>query len=73
MLLGAAYFLATAMLTNWLHNGGPGWLNVLALRGSWNGVKFLTLEPMNLVLLARALIAEHRDEAQRIKAQPGHS
>ena len=73
MVLGAAYFLAAAMLTNWLHNGGPGWLNLLALLGIWNGVKFLVFGPMSLILLARALIAEHRDEAQRIKTQPGHS
>lgn len=70
MLLGAAYFLAAAMLTNWLQDGGPGWLNLLVLLGIWNGLKFSVFGPISLMLLARARITEHRDEAQRIKAEP---
>lgn len=73
MLLGAAYFLAAAMLTSWLHDGGPGWFNLLVLLGIWNGVKFLVFGPISLILLARARIAERRDEAQRIKTEPSHS
>ena len=73
MVLGAAYFFAAAVLATWLHHGGPGWLNLLVLLGIWNGVKFLVFGPISLILLARALIAEHRDEAQRIKTEPSHA
>lgn len=72
MLLGAAYLLVAAIFTSWLQNGGPGWLNLLVLLGIWNGVKFLVFGPISLILLARALIAEHKDEAHRIKTEPSH-
>ena len=66
--LGAAYFLAAAMLATWLHDGGPRWLNPLVLLGIWNGLKFVVFGPISLMLLARDRITEHRDEGQRIKA-----
>ena len=72
-VLGAAYFLAAAMLTSWLHDGGPGWLNPLVLLGIWNGLKFVVFGPISLMLLARARIAESRDEVQLIKAEPSGS
>ena len=73
MLLGAAYFFAAAILTGWLHDGGPGWLNLLVPLGIWNGLKFVVFGPISLMLLARARIAEHRDEVQLIKAEPSGS
>ena len=73
MLLGVAYFLAAAILTGWLHDGGPGWLNLLVPLGIWNGLKFFVFGPISLMLLARARITEHRDEVQRIKAEPSGS
>jgi hypothetical protein len=73
MLLGAGYFFAAAMLTTWLHDGGPLWLNLLVLLGNWNGLKFLVSGPISVILLARALIAEHREESLRTKTEPGLS
>ena len=73
MLLGVAYFLAAAILTGWLHDGGPGWLNLLVLLGIWDGLKFVVFGPISLMLLARARIAERRDEVQRSKAEPSGS
>ena len=70
MLLGAAYFLAAAMLTNWLHDGGPGWLNLFVLLGIWNGLKFILFGPASVIFLARARISERRDEVRRIKTEP---
>ncbi len=66
MLVGAAYFLAAAMLTNWLHDGGPGRLNLLVLLGIWNGLKFVVFGPISLMLLARARRSERRVEVQQI-------
>jgi hypothetical protein len=68
MFLGAAYFLAAAMLTNWLHAGGPGWLNLLVLLGIWNGIKFIAFGPISLILHARARVIEHRDKVRGISA-----
>ena len=70
MLLGAAYFLAAAILTGWLHDGGPGWLNLLVLLGIWNGVKFLVFGPISLILLARARIADRRVVRQLLEDWP---
>ena len=72
-VLGAAYFLAAAILATWLHGGGPAWLNLLVLLGLWNGLKFVVFGPLSLILLARARIAERRDEARRIKTEPSNS
>ena len=68
MLLGAAYFLAAAMLTSWLHDSGPGWLNLLVLLGIWNGIKFIAFGPASLILLARVRVIEHRDKVRRSSA-----
>ena len=72
-VLGAAYFLAAAILATWLHGGGPAWLNLLVLLGLWNGLKFVVFGPLSLILLARARITEHRDEVQLIKAEASGS
>jgi len=68
MFLGVAYFLAAAMLTSRLHDGGPGWLNPLVLLGIWNGIKFIAFGPVSLILLARARVVEHRDKVRSIGA-----
>jgi len=72
-VLGAAHFLAAAILPTWLHGGGPAWLNLLVLLGLWNGLEFVVFGPLSLILLARARIAERRDEARRIKTEPSNS
>ena len=70
MILGAAYFLAAATLTSWIHEGGPGWLNLFVLLGIWNGLKFILFGPASVIFLARARISERRDEVRRIKTEP---
>jgi hypothetical protein len=60
MLLGAVYFLSAAMLTSWLHDGGPGWVNLFVLLGIWNGIKFVVFGPVSLMLLARAESQKYR-------------
>ena len=73
MLLGVTYFLAAAVLTDWLRGGGPGWLNQLVLLGIWNGLKFIVFGPTSLLLLTRARIAEHPEEARQTKTESGLS
>ena len=68
MFLGVACFLAAAMLASWLHEGGPGWLNLLVLLGIWNGIKFIAFGPVSLILLARARVIGHRDKVRRVNA-----
>ena len=73
MVLGAGYFLAVGVLATWLRDSGPGWLNLPVLLGLWNGLKFVVFGPISLMLLARARIAERRDEARRTKTEPSNS
>ncbi len=73
MLLGAAYVLSAAMLTSWIHDGGPGWLNLPVLLGIWNGIKFILFGPTSVIFLARARISERRDEVRRIKTEPNRA
>jgi hypothetical protein len=62
MLLGVAYLLAAVLLTHMLNDGGPGWLNLLVLLGTWNGFKFIAFGPISAILLARARIIEYRQQ-----------
>lgn len=43
MLLAAPYLLVGSICTNLLANGGPGWLNFLAILFIWNAIKFLIM------------------------------
>ena len=72
MLLGAAYFLVAAFLDDWIHEGGPGWLNLLVILCLWNGGKFFVFGPISLVLLARAGLTDRR-ERLRAKASGDRS
>lgn len=60
MLLGAAYILGAALLTTWLEQGGPGWLNLLVTLAIWNAFKFLCIGPVSLVRLLNARVKERR-------------
>lgn len=58
MLLAAPYLLAANFCTHRLADGGPGWLNLLALLFIWNAMKFAFMGPISLVLLIRVRLQE---------------
>ncbi|WP_435159292.1 hypothetical protein [Amycolatopsis sacchari] len=58
MLLAVPYLLAASMCTNLIADGGPGWLNLIALWGVWNAMKFFIMGPVSLVLLVRVRVRE---------------
>ncbi|MGB4776902.1 sulfate permease [Microbacterium sp.] len=61
MLIAVPYLLGAWLLTVWIADGGPGWLNLLVLLFIWNALKFLVNGPITLILLIRARVAERRD------------
>ena len=61
MLIAVPYLLGAWLLTVWIADGGPGWLNLLVLLFIWNALKFLVSGPITLVILIRARLAERRD------------
>ena len=61
MLIAVPYLLGAWLLTVWIADGGPGWLNLLVLLFIWNALKFLVNGPITLVILIRARLAERRD------------
>ncbi|PPG06587.1 MULTISPECIES: sulfate permease [unclassified Rathayibacter] len=61
MLIAAPYLLGAWLLTVWIADGGPGWLNLLVLLFIWNALKFLVNGPITLIILIRARLAERRD------------
>lgn len=56
-VLTPAYLAAADGCTTWLANGGPRWLNLLAVLFIWNGMKFATLGLLSPLL--RAVISEN--------------
>lgn len=60
MLIAVPYLLGAWLLTVWIADGGPGWLNLLVLLFIWNALKFLLNGPITLVILIRARLAERR-------------
>ena len=60
MLIAVPYLLGAWLLTVWIADGGPGWLNLLVLLFIWNALKFLLNGPITLVILIRARHAECR-------------
>lgn len=61
MLIAVPYLLGAWLLTVWIADGGPGWVNLLVLLFIWNALKFLVNGPITLILLLRARLAERRD------------
>ena len=61
MLIAVPYLLGAWLLTVWIADGGPGWLNLLVLLFIWNALKLLVNGPITLVVLIRARLAERRD------------
>ena len=60
MLIAAPYLLGAWLLTVWIADGGPGWLNLLVLLFIWNALKFLVNGPITVIILIRARRAERR-------------
>ena len=61
MLIAVPYLLGAWLLTVWIADGGPGWLNLLVLLFIWNALKFVVNGPITLVVLIRARLTERRD------------
>jgi hypothetical protein len=60
MLIAAPYVLGAWLLTVWIADGGPGWLNLLVLLFIWNALKFVINGPITLAQLLRERGAERR-------------
>ncbi|MDF1479731.1 sulfate permease [Leifsonia sp. H3M29-4] len=60
MLIAAPYLLGAWLLTVWISDGGPSWLNLLVPLFIWNALKFLVNGPITLIILIRARLAERR-------------
>ncbi|MCA0178679.1 MAG: sulfate permease [Actinobacteria bacterium] len=72
MLVAVPYDLVATICSSLVADGGPGWLHLVVLWGCWNGLKFIVMGPVSVVLLVRARIREamlRRDE--RCEARAG--
>lgn len=68
MLIGVLYFLAAAICTALIDDGWSTWLYLLFLLFAYNGMKFILMGPISLILLARARTREAtaRHRAKRL-------
>ena len=73
MLIAAPYLLGAWLLTVWIADGGPGWLNLLVLLFIWNALKFLINGPITLIVLIRARVAERRDRRLAERQAAGYT
>jgi hypothetical protein len=73
MLIAAPYLLGAWLLTVWIADGGPGWLNLLVLLFIWNALKFLVNGPITLIVLIRARVAERRDRRLAERQAAGYT
>ena len=64
MLLGVVYIFAAACCTTLVGHGWSQWLYLPFLILLWNGMKFLFVGPVSVVLLVRARIREARARRQ---------
>lgn len=53
MLIAAPYLLAATTFEQILHEGGPGWLNLLVILFAWDALKFLWIGPVSLTWMIR--------------------
>lgn len=73
MLIAVPYLLGAWLLTVWIADGGPGWLNLLVLLFIWNALKFLVNGPIMLIVLIRARVAERRDRRLAGRESAGYT
>ena len=53
LVLVPTYLFAAAIATTVLDDGGPGWLNVVALTCIWNAMKFAWMVVLSPILLLK--------------------
>ncbi len=73
MLIAVPYLLGAWLLTVWIADGGPGWLNLLVLLFIWNALKFLVNGPITMIVLIRARVAERRDRRLAERESTGYA
>lgn len=72
MLVAAPYLLAASNCTNLVNDGGPGWLNLLAILFIWNALKFIVIGPVSVAFLIRARIREASAKRRREVSVEAH-
>lgn len=60
MLLGVVYIFAAAYMTTLIAHSWSEWLYLVFALFLWNGLKFILMGPISVVLLVRVRIAEAR-------------
>lgn len=68
MLLAAPLLLASAACAAGIHDGGPGWLNLLVALFIWDALKFIVMGPVSVVMLVSVRVrkaSERRHSRQR--------
>lgn len=60
MLLGGIYLFAAAYCATLIGHGWSGWFYMVFFLLLWNGLKFILMGPISVVLLARARLQEAR-------------
>ncbi|WP_454114727.1 sulfate permease [Microbacterium lacticum] len=73
MLLGAVYIFAAAYCTTLISHGWSEWLHIPFAIALWNGLKFLLMGPVSVILLLRARIREahaRRHDRRHAAASP---
>ena len=60
MLLGGIYLFAAAYCATLIGHGWSGWFYLVFFLLLWNGLKFILMGPISVVLLARARLQEAR-------------
>jgi len=76
MLITVPLLVVAAACSAGIHDGGPGWLNLLIAFFIWDALKFLVVGPVSLMALLRVRHAERRAQhrwaaAERIEAPMG--
>ena len=59
LILVPTYLFAAAIATTVVDDGGPGWLNFVAMTCVWNAMKFALLAPVSVMLLLTGLVRRH--------------
>lgn len=68
MLLGGIYLFAAVYCTTLIDHGWSEWLYLVFFLLLWNGLKFVLMGPVSLVLLARVRFQEARARRHRKRA-----
>lgn len=74
MMLAGPCLLAASVCTNFIADGGPGWLNLFVMLFLWNMMKFVVVGPISVTLLATARLRawnarRHADVDPRVQGR----